>query len=43
MNSMPQHAVAKGRGQREFARAQATIVSSRVVKKSAAPPAALGS
>src|SRR5438128_444541 len=31
MNSMPQQAVAKGRGQREFARAQATIVSSRVV------------
>ena len=43
MNSIPQHAVAKGRGHSEFERAQATIVSSFVVKKSAPPPAAFGS
>src|SRR5262245_28920518 len=45
MNSMPQHAVAKGNGQSEFFRAQATMVSRRVVRKSAPapPPVALGS
>jgi hypothetical protein len=45
MNSMPQHAVAKGRGQREFFRAHPTMVSRRVVRKSAPapPPVAFGS
>ena len=38
MNSMPQQAVAKGSGHRELDRAQATILSSRVVRKSEAPP-----
>src|SRR5262245_10315991 len=41
MNSMPQHAVAKGKGQSEFFRAQLTISSRRVTMKSApcGPPA----
>jgi hypothetical protein len=38
MNSIPQQAVAKGYGHSEFDRAQATMVSKRVVKKSAPPP-----
>jgi hypothetical protein len=38
MNSIPQQAVAKGSGHKEFERAQATIVSRRVVRKSATPP-----
>src|SRR6476659_6719437 len=37
MYSIAQQAVPKGRGQREFFRAQATRLSSRVVKKSAEP------
>src|SRR5258706_15649152 len=37
MYSIAQHAVPKGRGQSEFFRAQATRLSSRVVKKSAEP------
>ena len=40
MNSMPQQAVANGKGQSEFFRAQPTISSSRVTRKSAPPPAA---
>jgi hypothetical protein len=42
MNSIPQQAVAKGSGQSEFDRAQATIVSSFVVRKSAGPPPVSG-
>ena len=40
MNSIPQQAVANGKGQSEFFRAQPTSVSRRVTKKSApdAPP-----
>jgi hypothetical protein len=38
MNSIPQHAVAKGNGQRELDRAHATIVSSLVVRMSPTPP-----
>jgi hypothetical protein len=38
MNSIPQQAVAKGKGQSELDRAQATIVSSRVVRMSPTPP-----
>jgi hypothetical protein len=38
MNSIPQHAVANGSGQSELDRAHETIVSMRVVKKSAGPP-----
>ena len=41
MNSMPQQAVANGKGQSEFLRAQETISSRRVTKKSA-PPGAPG-
>src|SRR5689334_19831949 len=40
MNSIPQQAVANGNGQREFFRAQETISSRRVTRKSTAPPPA---
>src|SRR6266542_1675233 len=40
MNSIPQQAVAKGNGQRAFLRAHAARASTRVVTKSASPPAA---
>src|SRR5215470_6324531 len=40
MNSMPQQAVANGKGQRAFFRAQAATASTRVVTKSARPPPA---
>src|ERR1700730_14368230 len=40
MNSMPQQAVAKGKGHSEFLRAQPTIVSRVVTRKSVPAPAA---
>src|SRR5512143_1976630 len=42
MNSIPQQAVANGKGHSEFLRAQATISSSRVTRNSAPPPPAFG-